>query len=101
MKNVFGMPQQFNTNCIQNQLNKKRKWGKRSGLQNMKIISHQGVACLLARLTKLNELKYKLLEYHHHHQYSPDFAPTDYYLFRYLEEFFLGNKDSVKSLEMV
>ena len=42
-------------------------------------------------MTKFNELKYKLLE---HPPYSPDLAPSDYYLFRNLKQFFRGKRFS-------
>ena len=42
-------------------------------------------------MVKLNELKYELFE---HPPYSPDLAPSDYYLFRNLKQFLRGKRFS-------
>ena len=62
---------------------------KRSGLQHKKIF-HQDNASVhksVLTMTKFKDLKYELLE---HPPYSPDLAPSDYYLFRNLKQFLRG-----------
>ena len=66
---------------------------KRPGLQK-KIIFHQDNARVhtsFLTMVKLNELKYELFE---HPPYSPDLAPSDYYLFRNLKQFLRGKRFS-------
>lgn len=63
---------------------------KRPGLAKKKIIYLQDNAPAhksVLTMAKFNELKYELLE---HPPYSPDLAPSDYYLFRNLKEFLRG-----------
>lgn len=67
---------------------------KRPGLQKKKIIFHQDNApCHKSILTmaKISELKYELLE---HPPYSPDLAPSDFYLFPALKKFMRGKRFS-------
>ena len=67
---------------------------KRSGLQKKTIIFHQDNARVhtsFLTMVKLNELKYELFE---HPPYSPDLAPSDYYLFRNLKQFLRGKRFS-------
>ena len=64
----------------------KNSWEK-IGFQAQKIIFHQDNAHAhksILTTTKVNELNYELLE---HPPYSPDLAPSDYYLFRNLKQF--------------
>jgi len=75
------------------QLNEKIR-EKRPGLQHKKIIFHQDNAPAhksVLTMAKFNELKYELLE---HPPYSPDLAPSDYYLFRNLKQFVRGKRFS-------
>ena len=67
---------------------------KRPGLQKKTIIFHQDNARVhtsFLTMVKLNELKYELFE---HPPYSPDLAPSDYYLFRNLKQFLRGKRFS-------
>lgn len=67
---------------------------KRPGLQHKKIIFHQDNARVhksVLTMAKFNELKYELLE---HPPYSPDLAPSDYFLFRNLKQFLRGKRFS-------
>ena len=42
-------------------------------------------------MAKINELKYELLEYQ---PYSPDLAPSDFWLFSHLQKFMCGKRFS-------
>ena len=65
--------------------------GKQTGLQKKKkILFHQDNVrpdTSALAMGKLHELKYKLIE---HPPHSPELAPSDYYLFRNLKQFFRG-----------
>jgi histone-lysine N-methyltransferase SETMAR len=67
---------------------------KRPGLQKKKIIFHQDNApthkSVLA-MGKLRDMHYELLE---HPSYSPDLAPSDFYLFPKLKLFLAGQRYS-------
>jgi len=69
--------------------------GKRHGLQKKKIIFHHDNApdhkSVLA-MGKLRDLHYELLE---HPPYSPDLAPSDFYLFPKLKFFLTGQRFSL------
>lgn len=77
---------------------------KRPGLQHKKIIFHQDNAPAhksVLSMSKFNELKYELLD---HPPYSPDLAPSDFYLFRNLKQFlrgkhFLSNEEAIAAVE--
>lgn len=61
---------------------------KRPGLQKKKIIFHQDNApahTAQKTIAKISELKYELLQ---HPAYSPDLAPSDFWLFSHLKKFF-------------
>lgn len=63
---------------------------KRPGLTKKKIIFHQDNAPAhksVLTMAKINELKYDLLE---HPPYSPDLAPSDFWLFSHLKKFMRG-----------
>ena len=47
-------------------------------------------------MVKLNELKYELFE---HPPYSPDLAPSDYYLFRQTIKRFSSNEEAIAAVE--
>jgi histone-lysine N-methyltransferase SETMAR len=77
---------------------------KRPGLQKKKIIFHQNNTpahkSVLA-MEKLRDLHYKLLE---HPFYSPDMAPSDFYLFPKLKLFLAGqrfssNQEAIEAVE--
>ena len=73
------------------QLNEKIK-EKRPGLQKKKIIFHQDNAPAhksVLTMAKINELKYELLD---HPPYSPDLAPSDFFLFPDLKKFLSGKR---------
>lgn len=77
---------------------------KRPGLQKKKIIFHQDNARVhtsFKTMSKFNELSYELLE---HPAYSPDLAPSDYYLFTNLKKFLAGkhftsNEDAIAAVD--
>lgn len=76
---------------ILDQLNVKIR-EKRPGLQHKKIIFHQDNAPAhksVLTMAKINELKYELLD---HPPYSPDLAPSDFYLFPNLKKFLAGKR---------
>ena len=63
---------------------------KRPGLQKKKIHFHQDNApahTAQKTITKITELKYELLQ---HSPYSPDLAPSDFWLFPHLKKFLRG-----------
>ena len=63
---------------------------KRPGLQKKKIIFHQNNApshTTQKTITKISALKYELLQ---HPPYSPDLAPSDFWLFPHLKKFMRG-----------
>jgi len=67
---------------------------KRPGLQKKKIIFHQDNAPAhksVLTMAKINELKFELLE---HPPYSPDLAPSDFWLFPHLKKFLRGKRFS-------
>ena len=77
---------------------------KSLGLQNKKIIFHQNNApahkSVLA-MGKLRDLHYELLE---HPPYSPDLAPSDFYIFPKLKLFladqrFSSNQEAIAAVE--
>ena len=73
---------------------------KRPGLQKKKIIFHQDNApahkSVLA-IGKLRDLHYELLE---HPPYSPDLAPSDFFLFRKPKLFLAGQRFSSNQEEI-
>ena len=77
---------------------------KRPGLQKKKIIFHQDNApahTAQKTITKITELKYELLQ---HPPYSPDLAPSDFWLFPHLKKFLRGkhfssNEDVIAVVE--
>ena len=78
---------------------------KRLQMKKKKVLFHQDNApCQksLATMAKLNELSFELLP---HPPYSPDLAPSDYYLFADLKKmlqgkrFYSNNKKGIKMLE--
>ena len=63
---------------------------KRPSLQKKKIIFHQDNAPAHAAqktIAKITDLKYELLQ---HPTYSPDLAPSDFWLFSHLKKFMRG-----------
>lgn len=67
---------------------------KRPGLQKKKVIFHQDNAPAhksKKTIAKISELKYELLE---HPPYSPDLAPSDFWLFSHLKKFMRGKRFS-------
>ena len=65
---------------------------KRPGLQRKKIIFHQDNAPAhksVLTMAKINELKYDLLD---HPPYSPDLAPSDFYVFPNLKKILAGKR---------
>jgi histone-lysine N-methyltransferase SETMAR len=63
---------------------------KKPGLQKKEIIFHQDNASAhksILAIEKLRDLYYELLE---HPPYSPDLAPSDFYIFPKLKLFFSG-----------
>lgn len=67
---------------------------KRPGLQKKKIIFHQDNApshTAQKTIAKISELKYELLQ---HPPYSPDLAPSDFWLFSHLKKFMRGKRFS-------
>jgi len=73
---------------------------KRPGLAKKKVIFHQDNAPAhksLFAMAKFKELKYELLE---HPPYSPDLAPSDFYLFPNLKRFLRG-KDFLSDEEVI
>ena len=63
---------------------------KRPALQKKKILFHQDNApahTAQKTITKITELKYELLQ---HPPYSPDLAPSDFWLFPHLKKFLRG-----------
>jgi histone-lysine N-methyltransferase SETMAR len=63
---------------------------KRPGLQKKKIVFYQDYAPAhksVVAMGKLRDLHYQLLE---HPRYSPDLAPSDFYLFPKLKLFLAG-----------
>ena len=66
---------------------------KRPGLLNRKgvILHHDNAPAHTAKVTlqKIRELGWEVIP---HPAYSPDIAPSDYYLFRSLEHFLSGKK---------
>ena len=77
---------------------------KRPGLQKKEIISHQDNASAhksVLAMGKLRDLHYELLE---HPPYSPDSAPSDFYLFPKLKLFLTGqrfysNQEAIAAVE--
>lgn len=85
-----------------NQLNDKIR-EKRSGLKKKKIIFLQDNAPAhksFLTITKLNDLKYDLLD---HPPYSPDLAPSDFFLFTNLKKFLSGKRfrDNQEAIDAV
>lgn len=67
---------------------------KRPGLQRKKIIFHQDNApahTAQKTIAKISELRYELLQ---HPPYSPDLAPSDFWLFPHLKKFLRGKRFS-------
>ena len=65
---------------------------KRPALKKKRIIFHQDNARVhtsVFTMAKFKELNYELLE---HPAYSPDLAPSDYYLFPNLKKFLAGKR---------
>lgn len=77
---------------------------KQPGLRKKKIIFLQDNAPAhksILTMTKFNELKYDLLE---HPPYSPDLAPSDFFLFPKLKKFlsgkrFRGNQEAIDAVD--
>lgn len=76
-----------------NQLDEKIR-ERRPGLQKKKIIFHQDNApahTAQKTIAKITELKYELLQ---HPAYSPDLAPSDFWLFPHLKQYLRGKRFS-------